>query len=303
MHILDELAARGLVADVTDRDGLQKLLSAGPVTFYAGYDPTSPSLHVGNLVPVIMQARLQRAGHKPIVVVGGATGMVGDPSGKSAERNLLGDDELAANLAGIRAQLSRFLDFGRGPTGAVLVNNADWTRGVGYLEFLRDVGKYLTINYMMAKDSVRARLEGETGISYTEFSYMLLQAFDFVHLARAHGCRLQVGGSDQYGNITAGCELSRKMGGPQLFGLTAPLLLDSTGQKMGKTSTGERVWLDTRAYVAYAFYQYFFNVTDEEAPRLLKIFSLRPLEEIDELVRSHDADRANDSPSASSRAS
>ena len=270
MHILDELAARGLVADVTDRDALKKLLGDGPVTLTRATTRRAPSLHVGNLVPVIMQARLQRAGHKPIVVVGGATGMVGDPSGKSAERNLLGDDELAANLAGIRSQLSRFLDFGPGPTGAVLVNNADWTRGVGYLEFLRDVGKYLTINYMMAKDSVRARLEGDTGISYTEFSYMLLQAFDFVHLARAHGCRLQVGGSDQYGNITAGCELSRKMGGPQLFGLTAPLLLDSSGQKMGKTSTGERVWLDAERTSPYAFYQYFFNVTDEEAPRLLQ---------------------------------
>ncbi len=291
MHILDELAARGLVADVTDRDGLKQLLSAGPVSFYAGYDPTMPSLHVGNLVPLIMQARLQRAGHRPIVVVGGATGMVGDPSGKSAERNLLSDEELAVNVAGIRAQFSRFLDFGAGPKGAVLVNNADWTRGVGYLEFLRDVGKYLTINYMMAKDSVRARLEGDAGISYTEFSYMLLQAFDFVHLARAYGCRLQVGGSDQYGNITAGCELSRKMGGPQLFGLTAPLLLDSTGQKMGKTSTGERVWLDAERTPPYAFYQYFLNVTDEEAQRLLKLFSFRPLAEIDEVLRAHDADR------------
>lgn len=292
MHILDELAARGLVADVTDRPGLTSLLDAGPVTFYAGYDPTSPSLHVGNLVPVILQARLQRAGHKPIVVVGGATGMVGDPSGKSAERNLLGDEDLATNLAGIRSQLSRFLDFGGGETGAVLVNNADWTRGMGYLEFLRDVGKYLTINYMMAKDSVRARLEGDTGISYTEFSYMLLQAFDFVHLSRVHGCRLQVGGSDQYGNITAGCELSRKMGGPQLFGLTAPLLLDSAGQKMGKTSTGERVWLDPARTSPYAFYQYFLNVTDEEAPRLLRLFSFRPLAELDELLRTHDADRS-----------
>jgi tyrosyl-tRNA synthetase len=262
------------------------------VSFYAGYDPTMPSLHVGNLVPLIMQARLQRAGHRPIVVVGGATGMVGDPSGKSAERNLLGDDDVAANSAGIRAQLSRFLDFAPGPTGALLVNNADWTRGVGYLEFLRDVGKYLTINYMMAKDSVRARLEGDAGISYTEFSYMLLQAFDFVHLAKTYGCRLQVGGSDQYGNITAGCELSRKMGGPQLFGLTAPLLLDSSGQKMGKTSTGERVWLDAERTPPYAFYQYFLNVTDEEAPRLLKIFSPRPLEEIDDLMRAHDADRS-----------
>ncbi|HEY8508726.1 MAG TPA: tyrosine--tRNA ligase, partial [Steroidobacteraceae bacterium] len=176
MHILDELAARGLLADVTDREGLTKLLNAGPVTFYAGYDPTSPSLHVGNLVPVILQVRLQRAGHRPIVVVGGATGMVGDPSGKSAERNLLSDEEIEANLAGIRSQLSRFLDFSPGPTGAILVNNADWTRHVTYLEFLRDVGKYLTVNYMMAKDSVRARLESENGISYTEFSYMLLQA-------------------------------------------------------------------------------------------------------------------------------
>jgi tyrosyl-tRNA synthetase len=238
-----------------------------------------------------MQARLQRAGHKPIVVVGGATGMVGDPSGKSAERNLLGDEELAANVTAIRSQFLRFLDFGPGPTGALLVNNADWTHGVGYLEFLRDVGKYLTVNYMCAKDSVRARLEGDTGISYTEFSYMLLQAFDFVHLSRAHACRLQVGGSDQYGNITAGCELSRKMGGPQLFGLTAPLLLDSTGQKMGKTSTGERVWLDAERTSPYAFYQYFFNVTDEEAPRLLKLFSFRPLPEIDALLQRHDADR------------
>jgi tyrosyl-tRNA synthetase len=291
MHILDELAARGLVADVTDRDALKKLLSDERVTLYAGYDPTFPSLHVGNLVPVIMQARLQRAGHKPIILVGGATGMVGDPSGKSVERNLLGDDQIAENLAGIRSQFTRFLDFGTGPTGAVIVNNADWTRGVGYLEFLRDIGKYLTINYMMAKDSVRARLEGETGISYTEFSYMLLQAFDFVHLAKTHGCRLQVGGSDQYGNITAGCELSRKMGGAQLFGLTAPLLLDSAGQKMGKTSTGERVWLDADRTPPYSFYQYFLNVTDEEAARLLKIFSFRPLAEIDEILRAHDADR------------
>ncbi len=291
MQIFAELAARGLVADVTDRDGLKQLLSSGPVSFYAGYDPTMPSLHVGNLVPLIMQARLQRAGHRPIVVVGGATGMVGDPSGKSAERNLLSEEELAANVGAIRSQFLRFLDFGPGPTGAVLVDNAEWTQGVGYLEFLRDIGKYLTVNYMMAKDSVRARLEGDTGISYTEFSYMLLQAFDFVHLAKAHGCRLQVGGSDQYGNITAGCELSRKMGGPQLFGLTAPLLLDSAGQKMGKTATGERVWLDAERTSPYAFYQYFFNVTDEDAARLLKLFSFRALPGIDELLRSHDADR------------
>jgi tyrosyl-tRNA synthetase len=292
MHILDELEARGLLADVTDRAGLTELLSRGPVTFYVGYDPTSPSLHVGNLVPVILQVRLQRAGHKPIVLVGGATGMVGDPSGKSAERNLLSDEEIERNLAGIRGQLSRFLDFNDGPTGAVMVNNADWTRNIGYLEFLRDVGKYLTINYMMAKDSVRTRLESEAGISYTEFSYMLLQAYDFVHLSKTYGCRLQAGGSDQYGNITAGCELSRKMGGPQLYGLTAPLLLDSSGQKMGKTSTGERVWLDPARTSPYAFYQYWLNVTDEDVPRLLRLFSLRSLEEIEDILRAHDADRS-----------
>jgi tyrosyl-tRNA synthetase len=290
MHILDELAARGLLADCTDRTGLAALLDQGPVTFYAGYDPTSPSLHVGNLVPVILQVRLQRAGHRPIVVVGGATGMVGDPSGKSAERNLLSDDELAENLAGIRTQLGRFLEFDTGPSGALLVNNADWTRGVGYLEFLRDSGKYLTVNYMLAKDSVRARLEGDAGLSYTEFSYMLLQAFDFVQLSRAHGCRLQVGGSDQYGNITAGCELSRKMGGAQLFGLTAPLLLDAAGQKMGKTSTGHRVWLDPERTSPYAFYQYFLNVGDADAPRLLRLFSLRSLAAIDAIAQAHAAD-------------
>ena len=291
-NILDELDARGLLADVTDRAGLGELLAKEPVTFYVGYDPTSPSLHVGSLVPVILQVRLQRAGHKPIVLVGGATGMVGDPSGKSTERNLLSDDELNRNLAGIRAQLSRFLDFSPGPTGAIIVNNADWTRGVGFLEFLRDIGKYLTVNYMMAKDSVRARLESESGISYTEFSYMLLQAFDFVHLSKAQGCRLQAGGSDQYGNITAGCELSRKMGGPQLYGLTSPLLLDSAGQKMGKTSTGERIWLDAERTSPYAFYQYWLNVTDEDVPKLLRMFSLRSLSEIDEILRQHDADRS-----------
>jgi tyrosyl-tRNA synthetase len=292
MHVLDELEARGLVADVTDRAGLAALLAKGAVAFYCGYDPTASSLHIGNLVPLIVQTRLQRAGHKPILLVGGATGMVGDPSGKSAERNLLDDDELDANLAGIRKQLARFLDFAPGPNAATIVNNADWTRGVGYLEFLRDVGKYLTVNYMLAKDSVRTRLEGEAGISYTEFSYMLLQAFDFVHLAKAHGCRLQVGGSDQYGNITAGCELSRKMGGPQLFGLTQPLLLDSSGQKMGKTSTGERVWLDPERTSPYAFYQYWLNVADEDAPRFLKLFSAKTLAQIDEIVVGHDADRS-----------
>jgi tyrosyl-tRNA synthetase len=291
MSFIDELAARHLLADVTDRAGLESLLAKPPITVYAGYDPTADSLHVGNLVPTIMLKRFQLAGHRPIVVVGGATGMIGDPSGKSEERNLLDEVTLAKNVAGIRAQLGRLLDFDDSATGAVMTNNYDWTRGVSFLEFLRDYGKNLTINYMLAKDSVKSRIsEGEAGMSFTEFSYMLLQAFDFVQLSRSHGCRLQVGGSDQYGNITAGCELSRKMGGSQLFGLTAPLLLDSSGQKVGKTSTGERIWLDSARTSAFLFYQYWFKRPDAEAPRLLRQFSTRPVAEIDEVIAEHTRD-------------
>ena len=291
MPILDELDARGLIADVTDRDGLAALLASEIVTVYAGYDPTSPSLHIGNLMPTILLRRFQRAGHRPIVLVGGATGMIGDPSGRSSERNLMDDETLAVNLAGIRSQLSRLLDFDDSKTGAIMTNNADWTRGVGFLEFLRDYGKHLTINYMLAKDSVASRISSEAGISYTEFSYMLLQAFDFVQLQRLHGCRLQVGGSDQYGNITAGCELQHKLRGPRLFGLVAPLLLDPSGAKMGKTSTGERIWLDPERTSPYAFYQYWLNRSDDETPALLRLFSLRPLAEIEELIHDHDRDR------------
>lgn len=290
MSLLDELAARGLLAETTDRAGLAELLAKGSVTLYAGYDPTSSSLHVGNLVPTILLKRFQLAGHRPIVVVGGATGMIGDPSGKSAERNLLDDATLQANVAGIRAQLARLMDID-GPTGAKLVNNHDWTQGVSFLEFLRDYGKFLTVNYMLAKDSVKSRLEGDNGISWTEFSYMLLQAFDFVKLQELHDCRLQVGGSDQYGNITAGTELARKLGRPQLYGMVAPLLLDASGQKMGKTSTGERIWLDPQRTSPYAFYQYWLNRPDEELPKLLKMFSLEPLEAIEATLAAHDADR------------
>ncbi len=293
MSFIDELEARGLYASCTDRGGLTELLTKeAPVSAYAGYDPTAPSLHVGNLVPTILLKRLQLAGHRPIIVVGGATGMIGDPSGKSDERNLLDDATLATNLAGIRSDLGRLLDFNDPKNGALMVNNADWTRGVSFLEFLRDVGKYLTINYMMAKDSVKSRLEGENGISYTEFSYMLLQAFDFVELNKQYNCRLQVGGNDQYGNITAGTELQRKLGRPPIYGFTAPLLLDSSGQKMGKTSSGKRVWLNAERTLPYEFYQYWFNTTDEEAPRFLRWFSLRPLAEVEQLIAAHDADRA-----------
>ena len=292
MNFLDELSERGLLADITDREGLSELLASQIVPVYAGYDPTSSSLHVGNLVPTILLKRFQLAGHRPIVLVGGATGMIGDPSGRSSERNLLDTDTLATNVAGIRAQLARLLDFEDSKIGAVMTNNHDWTHGVGFLEFLRDYGKHLTINYMLGKDSVSNRLGNESGISYTEFSYMLLQAFDFVQLEKLHGCRVQVGGSDQYGNITAGCELQHKLRGPKLFGLTAPLLLDSSGQKMGKSADGERIWLDPERTSPYAFYQYWFNRNDEEAPRLLRMFSVRPLAEIAELLAAHDADRA-----------
>lgn len=293
MSIVDELEARGLYANCTDREGLSELLAKeAPVSVYAGYDPTGPNLHIGHLVPTILLKRFQLAGHRPIIVVGGATGMIGDPSGKSDERNLLDEATVERNVAGIRAELGRLLDFEDKRTGAIMTNNADWTRGVTYLEFLRDVGKYLTINYMMAKDSVKSRLESESGISYTEFSYMLLQAFDFVELNKKYNCRLQVGGSDQYGNITAGCELQRKLGRPTIYGLTAPLLLDSTGQKMGKTSTGERIWLSPERTLPFTFYQYWFNTSDEDAPRFLRMFSLRPLSELEELIRAHDGDRA-----------
>ena len=292
-NILPELEARTLVADVSHRDELGAALTAGNVPHYAGHDPTATSLHVGHLIPIVIQRRLQQAGHRPIVVVGGATGMIGDPSGKSNERALLGRDELAANVAGIRAQLARFLDFDEGPTGAVMTNNADWFAGVSFLDFLRDVGKHVSVNYMLGKDSVRSRLEDrEQGISYTEFSYMLLQAWDFCVLARDHGCRLQVGGSDQWGNITAGIELQRRLGGPQLFGVTAPLLLDASGAKMGKTATGARIWLDPARTSAYAFYQYWFNVDDTLVGDFLRKFSFRPLEELDAIIAAHDADRA-----------
>lgn len=292
MGLLDELELRGLLAEVTHRDELARLIAGESIALYAGYDPTASSLHIGNLVPTMLLKRFQLAGHRPVILVGGATGMIGDPSGKSDERNLLDDATLAANVAGIRAELARLFDFDDPATGAVLVNNIDWTRGVGYLEFLRDIGKHLTINYMMAKDSVKSRLEGESGISYTEFSYMLLQAFDFVQLAKLHRCRLQVGGSDQYGNITAGVELSHKMRGPQLFGLVAPLLLDASGNKMGKSATGERIWLDPARTRPYDFYQYWFNITDADAPRFLRMFSFRALAEIDEILREHDVDRS-----------
>lgn len=289
MTILDELAERGLLQDTTDRAELTKSLSEGSIGVYAGYDPTASSLHIGNLIPTTILARLQKAGHRPIVLVGGATGMIGDPSGKSEERNLLDDETLAQNVLAARTQLGRLLDFDKGPAQATLVNNLDWFKGIGFIECLRDVGKHLSVNVMMAKESVKNRLnDPDKGISFTEFSYMLLQAYDFVHLAKHHDCRMQVGGSDQWGNITTGIDLARRMGHPKkLHGLVAPLLLDSQGAKMGKTSSGERVWLDPKLTSPYAFYQYWLNQADADVEALLLRFSWRPISEIKEIVAAH----------------
>ncbi|MCP4445165.1 MAG: tyrosine--tRNA ligase [Myxococcales bacterium] len=288
--ILEELQARGLVQATTNDEELGKALIESGIPFYAGFDPTSASLHIGSLVPITLLARLQKAGHKPIILVGGATGMIGDPSGRSDERSLLSDEALAANLAGIQKQLEPFVHFDDSPAGAIVLNNATWFDPIGFIAFLRDVGKHMTVNYMTAKDSVKSRLnDREQGISYTEFSYMLLQAYDYVHLAREHACRLQVGGSDQWGNITAGIELARKMGVKEsLYGLTAPLLLDSKGQKMGKTAGGTRMWLDPEKTSPYAFYQYWLNTEDGDVERFLKLFSWRPLDEIAEICKQHD---------------
>ncbi len=287
--IVPELRERGLIHDVTDEDGLRAKLAAGAVSFYCGYDPTAVSLHAGNLVPLSVAARLARAGHKYIALVGGATGMVGDPSGKSSERKLLDAETLARNQRGLAAQLRRLV-----AAEAVFVNNHDWFGGIGYLEFLRDVGKHITVNYMLAKESVRARLEDrEQGISYTEFSYMLLQGYDFVHLARQMGCALQLGGADQWGNITCGIELHRKMGGQtQLFGLVSPLLLTAGGAKFGKSEGGQTVWLDPELTTPYQFYQYWLNSDDADAERYLKMFTFIALDEIAEVMRAHEPDRA-----------
>ncbi len=288
MSILAQLEERGLVYDATHREELDALVSRERIVFYSGFDPTSSSLHIGHLVPVVLMSHLQAAGHKPVVLVGGATGMIGDPSGKGEERQLLDEDTLERNVDAFKAQLSRFLRFGDGLTDAEIVNNADWFRQIGFLEFLRDAGKHLTVNYMMAKDSVRARLEDrDHGISYTEFSYMLLQAYDFVHLSRTRGCRLQIGGSDQWGNITAGTELQRKLGGPPIYAMVTPLLLDASGQKMGKTASGTKLWLDPQLTSPYAFYQYWLNVDDADVPRLLRLFSRRPIAEVEASIAEH----------------
>jgi len=289
MDILDDLKWRGLVHQSTDEGALRSFLAGGVRSVYAGFDPTADSLHVGSLMPLLLLRRFQRAGHRPIAVAGGATGMIGDPSGKSAERNLLDHDRLAANLAGIESQLRMLLDFDAGPRSALVVNNHDWLGSISLIDFLRDVGKHAPVNVMLAKESIKTRLSSETGLSYTEFTYMLLQAFDFVHLMRTHDCRLQVGGADQWGNITAGIDLARRMYGEPLYGLVCPLLVKTDGGKMGKTERGA-VWLDPRRTSPYQFYQYWLNVADDDAGMCLRFMTELSHDEIAALDQSRAAE-------------
>ncbi|HLU33281.1 MAG TPA: tyrosine--tRNA ligase [Natronosporangium sp.] len=283
-HVLDDLQWRGLIALSTDLDALRAELARGPLTYYCGFDPTAPSLHVGNLVQLLTLRRLQLAGHRPLALVGGATGLIGDPSGRDAERQLHSREQVAEWVERIRAQIEPFLDF-TGESAARVVNNLDWTAGLSAIDFLRDVGKHFRVNKMITKDAVSARLRSEEGISYTEFSYQVLQGMDFLELFRRYGCRLQVGGSDQWGNLTAGTELIRKVTGESAHVLATPLVTDSQGRKLGKSSGGGGLWLDPEMTSPYAFYQFFVNVEDDLAPSLLRIFTFLPREEIEELEK------------------
>ena len=307
MSLIEELTWRGMFHDAMPGTA-EHLASSAPITGYIGFDPTAASLHIGNLATIMLLVHLQRAGHRPVALVGGATGMIGDPSGKSAERNLLDEPTLRANQAGIQAQLEKFLDFAEGPTGALVVNNYDWFKDFGFLNFLREVGKHLTVNYMMAKDSVKRRIGGgedgeSSGISYTEFSYQLLQGYDFVHLSKTLNCTLQMGASDQWGNITTGTELIRRIANaddtkeaqapgtkhqapPKAYALTGQLITKADGTKYGKSETGT-VWLDPALTSPYQFYQFFLNAADADAPRLIRVFTLLKQDEIEILEAEH----------------
>jgi tyrosyl-tRNA synthetase len=288
MTLLEDLRWRGLLADCTDLDALTRRLAEGPITLYCGFDPTADSLHVGHLMGQLTLRRFQLAGHRPIALAGGATGMIGDPSGKSAERNLLTREQLAHNVACIKDQLARLLDFHAAANAARLVDNADWTAPISYLDFLRDVGKFFTLNVMLAKDSVKSRMEGDGGISYTEFSYQLLQAHDFYHLRNAFDCELQIGGSDQWGNITAGTDFIRKKLGVPAWGWTFPLITKADGTKFGKTEGGA-VWLDPQRTSPYKFYQFFVNTEDAKVSEYLRKFTFLSRPEIEELEAKHAA--------------
>ncbi|ANN18536.1 tyrosine--tRNA ligase [Amycolatopsis orientalis] len=277
-HILDELTWRGLIAQSTDTDALRRDLDQGPLTLYCGFDPTAPSLHAGNLVPLLMLSRFQRAGHRPIVLAGVATGMIGDPR-DTGERTLNTVDTVSAWADRIRGQLERFVDFDDSPTGAIIENNLDWTAKQSVVEFLRDVGKHFPVNMMLNRETVKRRLETD-GISYTEFSYLLLQSQDYLHLYREYGCKLQIGGSDQWGNLVGGVDLIRRTDGGHAHALTAPLVTDSDGRKFGKSTGGGSVWLDPEMTSPYAWFQYFLNVADADVIRYLKMFSFLGQEEI-----------------------
>ncbi|HYG16283.1 MAG TPA: tyrosine--tRNA ligase, partial [Bacteroidia bacterium] len=284
MNLVEELRWRGLLHDIMP--GTEELLNKETVTGYVGFDPTADSLHIGNMVPIMLLVHLQRAGHKPIALVGGATGMVGDPSGKSAERNLMSVETINHNLACQRKQLEQFLDFNAGERSAEIVNNYDWFKDFSFLGFIRDVGKHITVNYMTAKDSVQKRLE--SGMSFTEFSYQLVQGYDFYHLYKNKGVKLQMGGSDQWGNIVTGTELIRRMAGGEAFALTAPLVTKADGSKFGKSESGN-VWLDPAKTTPYKFYQFWMNTADADAERYIKIFTLLPQNKIEAIIAEHAA--------------
>ena len=284
-NLIAELKWRGLVQDIIS--GTEEQLCKEPTTAYVGFDPTADSLHIGSLIPIILLAHFQKFGHKPIALVGGATGMVGDPTGKSEERNLLSSDVLERNIEGIKNQLAKFIDFNSGiPNAAEIVNNYDWFKNISFIDFIRDAGKHITINYMMAKDSVKKRFESENGMSFTEFCYQLMQGFDFYHLYTHKNCKLQFGGSDQWGNIVTGAELIRRKNGGEAFAFTCPLLKKADGNKFGKSEKGN-IWLDATKTSPYTFYQFWLNTSDADAERFLKIFTFLSEIEINELALQH----------------
>ena len=290
MNLIEELKWRGMIQDIMPgtAEQLDKLRLNNEITSgYIGFDPTSDSLHIGSLVPILLLVHLQKAGHKPVALVGGATGMVGDPSGKSEERNLLSEEVLNHNLQGVKRQLEKYLDFSPNlPNSAEMVNNYDWFRNMRFLDFIRDIGKHITVNYMSAKDSVKKRLEGENGMSFTEFTYQLVQGYDFYWLYKNKNCKLQMGGSDQWGNITTGTELIRRIGGGEAFAFTCPLLTKADGGKFGKTEKGN-IWLDPEKTSPYLFYQFWLNATDTDAEKWIKIFTFLSPDEVSALQEQH----------------
>ncbi|HEX7903235.1 MAG TPA: tyrosine--tRNA ligase [Chitinophagaceae bacterium] len=288
MNLIEELRWRGMIQD--SMPGTEEQLKKEMTTGYIGFDPTADSLHIGSLVPILLLVHFQKAGHKPIALVGGATGMVGDPSGKSEERNLLSEEALQKNIAGVKAQLEKYLDFNPAlPNAAEMVNNYDWFKPISFIDFLRDAGKHITVNYMMAKDSVKKRIEGETGISYTEFAYQLMQGYDFYWLYQHKNCKLQMGGSDQWGNMTTGTELIRRKTGGEAFVFTNPLITKADGGKFGKTESGN-VWLDANRTSPYQFYQFWLNASDTDAEKWIKIFTFLAKEEVDVIINENKKD-------------